>query len=198
MNISKDTQTTIAGVVGAIALLAQWILSTFFKYNLEMGADVLNAIAILAGIFVAWKVGKPGNTTTTLVLLILLSALSFQLLAPPQAVAQTWKPTNQVTVGWDAVTSPTGTITYKVYSRPEAGGTPTLMATVPATQATVTFTQEGRFYLGVSTVRTVGGVAVESSTVSWSSDPAVTFQAQTFGVEYIIPAPAPVGLRPLN
>ena len=194
MNISKDTQTTIAGIVGALALLAQWILSTFFKYNLEMGADVLNAIAILAGIFVAWKVGKPGNTPA----IILIASLLFGLTFAGSAAAQTWKPTNQVTVGWDAVTSPTGTITYKIYSRPEAGGTPMLMTTVPATQATVTFTQEGRFYLGVSTVRTVGGVEVESSTISWSSDPSVTFQAQTFGVEYIIPAPAPVGLRPLN
>jgi hypothetical protein len=197
MNISKDTQTTIAGVVGAIALLAQWILSTFFMYNLDMGADVLNAIAILAGMFVAWKVGKPGNTTTTTLVLLLLLLLPIAY-CPSPAFSQTWKPTNQVTVGWDTVTSPTGTITYKIYSRPEAGGTPTLMTTVPATQATVTFTQEGRYYLGVSTVRTVGGAEVESSTISWSSDPSVTFQAQTFGVEYIIPAPAPVGLRPLN
>lgn len=142
------------------------------------------------------KTNKNRHIVLCAVLFLLFLLLLTSHLSP--ASAQTWKTANQVTVGWDAVTTPTGTITYKVYSRPEAGGTATLMTTAPTTQATVTFTQEGRYYLGVSTVRTVGGVEVESSTISWSSDPSVTFQAQTFGVEYIIPAPAPVGLRPLN
>jgi hypothetical protein len=112
--------------------------------------------------------------------------------------AQTWQPTNQVTVGWDAVTAASGTITYKVYSKPEIGGIPALMTTVSATQATVTFTQEGRYYLGVSTVRTVGGVAYESPTTSWSNVVADTFQGQTFGVEYIIPSPSPKNIRSVN
>lgn len=68
--MTKDTQTTIAGIVGAVALLAQWILGSFFNYKLDIGADVLNAIAILAGIFVAWKVGKEGNNANTLKMII--------------------------------------------------------------------------------------------------------------------------------
>lgn len=129
-----------------------------------------------------------------------LCAMLFVLLfTATQAVAQTWKPTNQVTVAWDAVTVTSGTVSYNIYIRPEAGGTPTLTnPKVATTQATVTFTTEGRYYLGVSAIRTVGGVDVESSTVSWSSDPSVTFQGATFGVQYLVPPSAPVGIRPLN
>lgn len=56
--MNKDTQTTIAGAVAALALIAKWVCS-LFGYNLEIGADVLNAIAIIGGIFCAWKIGKP-------------------------------------------------------------------------------------------------------------------------------------------
>lgn len=110
--------------------------------------------------------------------------------------AQTWKQGSDVTVAWDAVTSATGTISYKLYYKPAAGGTETFSKAATTTQATLTL-PEGRWYLGVSTVKTMGADSVESS-INWSDNPAVTFQAQTFGVFYIAPAPPPVGIRPLN
>jgi hypothetical protein len=113
---------------------------------------------------------------------------------------QTWKPTNSVIAGWDAVAPPAtgGTISYKGYSKKEDGTGQKEHGSFTTNQGTWTFTEEGRFFLGVSTIRTVQGVSVESSTISWSDNPAVTFQAQTFGIQYILPAQAPVGIKPLN
>lgn len=128
-------------------------------------------------------------TTITIIIGIL-----FLLISIP-AWSQTWYPANQKTVAWDAVTVPSGTVTYKLYSQPESGGTPTLMTTVATTQATVTFTVEGRYYLGVSTVRTVSGVEVESSTISWSNNPAVCAGGATFGIQYLVAPNAPTGFR---
>lgn len=111
------------------------------------------------------------------------------------AWSQTWKTTNQATVAWDAVTVPSGTVSYKVYVKPETGGTETLATTVSTTTATITFSQEGRYYVGVSSVRTVNSVPVESSTISWSNVAAVCQGGVTFGIQYIIPPSAPINLR---
>lgn len=111
------------------------------------------------------------------------------------AWSQTWKTTNQATVGWDVVTVPNGTVSYKVYVKPETGGTETLATTVATNQATITFSQEGRYFLGVSSVRTVNNVPVESSTISWSNVPAVCQGGVTFGIQYIVPPSAPVNFR---
>lgn len=199
--MSKDTQTTIAGIVGAVALLVQWVLSTFFQYKLEVGADVLNAIAILAGIFVAWKVGKTGNNTSRSqdggisnslpVILVLILIFGFTGMASAQ-----WKKGNAVTVAWDAAE---GATSYKIYAKPEAGGDETFMVKVDgATQGTATFITEGRWLIGVSSVKTVGGTEVESATKCWSNDNTCTFQGIAFGLEYIVPPQTPKNLRPVN
>lgn len=109
--------------------------------------------------------------------------------------SQTWHTTNQATVAWDAVTVPSGTVSYKVYIKPEVGGTETLVTTVTTTQATITFAEEGRYFTGVSTVRTVNSVPIESSTISWSNIASVCQNGVTFGIQYYIPPSAPVGLR---
>lgn len=190
--MNKDTQTTIAGIVGAVALLVQWVLGTFFNYKLDVGADVLNAIAILAGIFVAWKVGKPGNTVAGLkILLIGVLILGFAMSASAQ-----WKNGNSITVAWDAATDATS---YKIYAKPEAGGAETFMIKVDgATQGTATFVTEGRWLIGVSSVKLVGGTEVESTTKCWSNDNTCTFQGVAFGLSYFVPPQAPKGFRTVN
>jgi hypothetical protein len=127
--------------------------------------------------------------------LLLVTIITLCGLTP--GIAQVWKPGNSIDVGWDAVTSPSGTITYNLYYKPVAGGSQTFVAEVSTTQATITIPIEGKFILGVSTKRTVGADSVESS-ISWSDNPAVTFQAQTFGILYLNPASAPVGIKPLD
>lgn len=129
---------------------------------------------------------------------ILLAAIILVVMFTGVVWSQTWKPTNQVTVGWDAVTATSGTISYKVYAKPEAGGNPTFMVATAGTQATVTFNTEGRYYLGVSTIRSVQGAEVESSTICWSNDNTCTFQGQTFGISYIIPPQSPKNFRAID
>ena len=59
--MSKDLQTNIAAGVGAAAIIAQYVAG---KFGIDLGltADVLSAITVMAGLYVSWKVGKPGNT----------------------------------------------------------------------------------------------------------------------------------------
>lgn len=144
---------------------------------------------------ILWDVPRDMRIIKGIINGIILSAILWTLLVIP-CFATTWKQGSTVTVAWDAVTTTTGTISYKLYYKPEAGGTEVYSKTVTTTQATMTL-PEGRWYLGVSTVKTVGADSVESS-INWSDNPAATFQAETFGVFYIAPAPPPVGIRPLK
>jgi len=100
-----------------------------------------------------------------------------------------------VTVAWDQVTVVSGTVTYKTYRKLAVGGVETYVGTVSALQATLTFAEEGRYILGVRSVRNVDGIEVESSTISWSDNPAVCMNGKTFGVQYYVPPDAPKGLR---
>ena len=111
--------------------------------------------------------------------------------------AQEWKTANQVTVLWDPVTVATGTVSYKTYYRPASSGPEvfTYVSTITEVQATITFTLEGRYFLGVRSVRNVDGIEVESSTISWSDNPLVCAGGVTFGVQYYIPPPNVGGLK---
>ncbi len=127
----------------------------------------------------------------------------FLCIAIPAWSQVAWKPTNQVTVGWDAVApiAAGDVISYKVYSKAESAGSgvpPTFMIATSATQTTVTFQNEGKYFLGVSTIRSVGGAEVESSTICWSNDNTCTFQGQAFGIYYIIPPQSPKNFRAIN
>lgn len=127
MNLTKDTQTSIAGVVAAVALIPQWILGTFFAYKLDIGADVLNAIAILAGLFIAWKVGKKGNNT----FIVLIVAAFFLCAAPAFA-------SGDKTLGWDAYTDAADG--FKLYCARSANVEP-IAANLQATITPSTVTQ---------------------------------------------------------
>lgn len=124
--------------------------------------------------------------------------LSFLLWSPIVAVAQSWRPADQATVQWDAVAVPSGsTIEYRVYTRTnsQGAGEGIVAAVVGIPSATVQFSIEGRYFVGVQSVRKVGGAEVASSGISWSDVPAVCQGGNTFGVVYYIPPAAPMGLR---
>lgn len=55
--MGKDTQTTLAGFIGALAVIAQWIAG---KYGVDLGltGDFLSAITLAAGVVIAWWIGK--------------------------------------------------------------------------------------------------------------------------------------------
>lgn len=61
--MSKDGQTNLAGFIGGLAIIAQWI-ATKFGIDLGITSDLLGAVAVVAGIIIAWNVGKTGNNTT--------------------------------------------------------------------------------------------------------------------------------------
>lgn len=90
--------------------------------------------------------------------------------------AQTWLTANQVTIGWDAVDTlnngaplPMGTIAkYKVYIKTE-NGTPIEIEETDLLQSTITFTIEGNWFVGVSSVRYVDGKLTNESPINWSN-----------------------------
>jgi hypothetical protein len=116
--------------------------------------------------------------------------ITLMLLVANAAPAQQWTTANQVTVSWDPVTTNidgqpiTGTVTYKTYSKPELGTIETLVGTVSETKSTITFTAEGRYFLGVKSVRNVDGVEIESSRIAWSNVASDCQNGVTFGVQF--------------
>jgi hypothetical protein len=121
------------------------------------------------------------------------------LFAAPVA-AQTWQTANQVTIAWDPVAKiqPTDTIKYQVYMRQDLVSNGTAIgAPVETAQAVVTFSTEGRYYLGVETLRFVSGETepVRSATKAWSNDAAACGPAGPFGVKYFVLPGAAKGLR---
>jgi hypothetical protein len=122
------------------------------------------------------------------------------LLFVTPAAAQTWQTANQVTLAWDPVAKvqPTDTIKYQVYMRQDLVSNGTAIGVpVETAQATVTFTVEGRYYLGVETLRFVTGETepVRSTTKAWSNDAAACGPDGPFGVKFFVLPGAAKGLR---
>ena len=112
------------------------------------------------------------------------------LLLPVMALAQTWVTANQGTVAWDAV-APIATgdvIKYQVYTRPDLTSAGAKVGTeITATQLTITFPSEGKYYVGVQTLRyPTGETSAVTSAIGWSSDPAVCSPAGPFGFKYFV------------
>lgn len=131
--------------------------------------------------------------------LALIMVLLF-VLAPMVALAQTWYTANQATVAWDAVAPiATGdTIKYQVYTKIGTAGTPAKVgAEITATQMAITFNVEGRYYVGVQTVRYPTGetVGTPSATIAWSNIAADCAAAGPFGIVYYVAPGAVKNLR---
>lgn len=123
------------------------------------------------------------------------------LIIPSLAAAQTWNTANQATLAWDAVAkvAPTDQPNkYQVYTK---AGSPTATPQkvgpeITATQQTVTFSAEGRYYLCVVAIRYPQGETVGiPSTRLACSDVAADTATGAFGVVYYVAPAAPGGLR---
>jgi len=123
--------------------------------------------------------------------LIILLIVLFAFTVPGIVLAQTWHPTNQITMAWDTVENATK---YKVYTKAVDGSNIVLKAETVETTYTYTFTEEGRYFLGVQSIREVDSEVLES-TISWSDNVEVCQGEVNFGAVYYVPPDAPIGLR---
>jgi hypothetical protein len=135
-------------------------------------------------------------------LLIIISIL----LTASLSNAQTWWTANQVTVAWDAVAPPKdaqgvdlpGVIKYQTYYRTDLVSLGTILGgEVEQPQATVTVPGEGRFWLGVETVRYVDGqpTPFRSTRKAWSNVAEDCGPDGPFGVMFFIAPGSPGGLK---
>lgn len=129
---------------------------------------------------------------------LMIAALAVMCAFPAQA--QTWHTANQGAVAWDAVAKiqPTDTIKYQVYVRSDlvSAGQP-VGGEITATQQAVSFSTEGRYYVGVKSIRYVEGesAGIPSATTAWSNNAADCAAAGPFGFAYFVAPPTPGGLR---
>jgi hypothetical protein len=129
----------------------------------------------------------------------ILIIIAILILAAP-AMAQTWYTANQVTLAWDAVPKvlPADQANkYQVYSRNDLVSTGTKIGgEITATQLVISFSVEGRYYLGVETIRYPSGetVGIKSATKAWSNVAADT-GGNPFGVMFFAAPTSPGGLR---
>ena len=114
--------------------------------------------------------------------------------------AQTWYTANQVTLAWDAVPKVLTTDQankYQVYSRNDLVSLGTKIAgEITATQLVISFSTEGRYYLGVESIRYPAGetVGIKSVTKAWSNNAADTNNSP-FGVMFFTAPAQPSVLR---
>lgn len=121
---------------------------------------------------------------------------------------QEWITANQVTVVWDPVTKfdngqpiPADDIieyiVYLVRSSDIEKVDPVAIWTADSTEYTITLGVEGRWFVGLQTLRKdSSGTILSRSIVGWSDDPLIVSEGRVFGLCYYL-APAPISnLRP--
>jgi len=62
--MGKDLNTTIAGVVGFLAVISNWLMG-LIGITFQVPVEVQGAIAGVAFVIVAWYTGKPSETPPT-------------------------------------------------------------------------------------------------------------------------------------
>lgn len=123
------------------------------------------------------------------------------------ALAQVeWYPANQRTIEWDEVIElsdgnpiPDGSeIGYYIYTKNEDGTNIQKIGETAETRFTITTEHEGRLFVGVRTVRKVGGEVVsESAEINWS-DVNGASTPNPFGIVFYIPPKQAGNLRPVQ
>lgn len=120
-----------------------------------------------------------------------------------------WKPANQVTLAWGPVTKteagdpipPEDSILYEVFIIPENGNKSIDGISQGETgdlQKVVSFSVEGRFFLGVRAYRVKDGVKVASSLIAWTDNPEVVKDGITQGVVFFFGPGSPKTLEIKN
>lgn len=126
------------------------------------------------------------------------------LLFPVQGLSQTWYPTNQVTVAWDTVTTvddggpiPQGqSITYTLFSRSGSETGPIVEGgTVLTTQALISFSVPGKYFIGVRSNLMEGQVKLAESAIAWSYEISAVQNGNTFGIIFSKLPSKPTNLR---
>lgn len=114
--------------------------------------------------------------------------------------AQTWFPANQATVAWDPV-APIATgdvIKYQCYTRNDTTSAGTKVGgEITATQQVISFPAEGRYYIGVETIRYAAGetVGIRSDRIAWSNNASDCSSAGPFGIVYLVSPGAVKNIR---
>ena len=122
------------------------------------------------------------------------------------ALAVTWHTFDGQAIGWDAVITlgngnpiPVGdTITYNVYIVPETKDAvyAVLLGNTANTEYLIGSVDEGRYFVGVSTVRLpVDSTINEESEISWSANAVRCYNNETFGLVFYASAATPKGLH---
>jgi hypothetical protein len=120
----------------------------------------------------------------------------FVLLLAAPAVALDEFVANEKTVGWDSVApiQPTDTIAYNIYTKNLATDEIVFIETVPDLQKTIQFNVEGKFTVGISTVRTVADGEVIESIINWSNVNGVS-TPNPFIIKWYVPIDPPPNLH---
>ena len=134
-------------------------------------------------------------------LIELLIVLAFSIfLIVNVAGAVEWHTANQITVEWDAVTTVTApdVLKYGVYTRMLPNAEPVLLNEQDTTAVTITFEAEGKYIIGVSTIRYVNQGTPEEqrleSEINWS-DTNGESTPNPFGSSYYITPESPKNFR---
>ena len=105
--------------------------------------------------------------------------------------AQVWHPVNQVTMGWNAANLATS---YKVFIKAVDGTNIVEVGATSELTYTITFQDEGRYFLGVQSVREING-EIFHSVIAWSDNSEVCFNNEAFGAIYYELPDATTGLQ---
>ena len=107
-----------------------------------------------------------------------------------------WHTANQVTVAWDAVGKivDTDVISYVLYFKIVGTDTPILAGETADLEFAVTFTDEGRYYIGVATKRVVADGEIIESDINWS-DVNGDSTPNPFGVKFYAKPDQPKNLH---
>lgn len=140
---------------------------------------------------------------------LFLAMVMVLILASP-VFSQTWYPANQKTIGWTAVIQlDDGTpipadqsVRYQIYIALSTDTTKINKVNIGnsiTTQFVITFTTEGKYFIGVEAERLdSGGVVVsKSATIAWSDDPIACSPGPTFGVIFFKALKSVGGIKPL-
>jgi len=132
--------------------------------------------------------------------------IAMLLFVPAPASALDWHTANQKTIGWDAYDNSAGNpgdvIAYNVYLRNTVTGVQSLVDETTELSILITFTTEGMYLAGISTVRKVdinldgvydatdvdesGFPIILESDISWSDSADIVAVPIPFGLRYFV------------